>query len=233
MFINLKMDPCILHSSPRRACVNLPPIAFRLPLTSALRHYSDSHSHRCSDSTQNSTLAVLSICLTAILYSRIPTPLGAPCLSALQILRTPLGGPLRHLLGHPLGHSCLIPSYKFKPAPSDPIQTSVPVCITIQILVIQLCSEVRSGICSDICVSLCLTSSNLCPWGPLRPPSLSVLRVPCGSEPLITLAMGELKWGCEWISKPAKFNAKSTTTSQRHHAMATHQGNTNEQRLLY
>jgi hypothetical protein len=92
MFINLETDPHILHSSPRRACVNLPPpIVFGLlltsalgcysdscscphsdtprtllglPLTSMLRHYSDSCSLLHSDSTQNPTLVVLSIRLS-------------------------------------------------------------------------------------------------------------------------------------------------------------------------
>jgi hypothetical protein len=236
MFINLKTDPRILHSSPHHACVNLPPIAFGLPLmstlglllTSMLGHSSDSHSHPhsnttqtpthictrtllelpltsalgrysdscsrpCSDSTRNSALAVLSIhlseiliCLTAIPYSRIPTPLGALCLSALRILRTPLGG----LLRRPLGHLCLIPSYKFKPAPSDPIRTSILVRVTIRILVIQLCSDIHLGIHSDICVSLHLTSLSPCPQGPLGPPSLSALRVPRGSKPLVTKTLG-------------------------------------------
>jgi hypothetical protein len=119
MFINLETDPHILHSSPRRACVNLPPpIAFGLPLTSTPRCYSDTCSHprsdtpqtpthvrtwtllgfpltsmlRCySDSTRNPALVVLSIHLPAIPYSRIPTSLGALCLSTLQVLGTPLG----------------------------------------------------------------------------------------------------------------------------------------------
>jgi hypothetical protein len=45
----------------------------------------------------------------------------------LQVLRTPLGC----LLGCPLGHPCLIPSYKFEPTPLDPIRTSVPVHIIL------------------------------------------------------------------------------------------------------
>jgi hypothetical protein len=160
MFINLKTDPCIPHSSPHCACVNLPPpIAFGLPLTSMLGRYSDSRSHPrsdtprtpthvctwtllgllltsalghysdscslpCSDSTQNPALVVLSIhlsevlvCLTAIPYSHILTPLGALCLSVLQVLGTPLGRPLRHL--------CLNSSYKSEPAPSGPVWTSI------------------------------------------------------------------------------------------------------------
>jgi hypothetical protein len=89
-------------------------------LTSALGCYSDSCSLPHSDSTRNPALVVLSIHLSevltrliAILYSRIPTSLGAPCLSALRVL------------GTPLGHPCLNSSYKSEPAPSDPIQTSV------------------------------------------------------------------------------------------------------------
>jgi hypothetical protein len=62
-----------------------------LPLMSALGHYSDSCSLPHSDSTRNPALVVLSICLPAIPYSHIPTSLGAPCLSALQVLGTPLG----------------------------------------------------------------------------------------------------------------------------------------------
>jgi hypothetical protein len=71
----------------------------------------------------------------------------------------------------------------FRPPSSDPIRTSVLVRITIRTLVIQLCSEVRS----DIHVSFRLMSSSLCLWGPLGPPSLSALRVPRGSELLITV----------------------------------------------
>jgi hypothetical protein len=93
-------------------------------LTSALGRYSDSCSLPHSDSTQNPAPVVLSIhlsevlaCLIAILYSRIPTSLGAPHLSALRVLGTPLR--------RPLGHPCLNSSYKSEPAPSDPVQTSV------------------------------------------------------------------------------------------------------------
>jgi hypothetical protein len=86
---------------------------------STLGCYLDSCSHPHSDSTRNPTLAVLSICLSeilvrlpAILYSHILTSLRAPCLSALQVL------------GTPLGHPCLNSSYKSEPAPSDPIRPS-------------------------------------------------------------------------------------------------------------
>jgi hypothetical protein len=61
------------------------------PLMSVLGRYSDSCSLPRSDSTRNPTLAVLSIRLSAILYSHIPTSLGAPCLSMLRVLGTPLG----------------------------------------------------------------------------------------------------------------------------------------------
>jgi hypothetical protein len=60
------------------------------PLTSALGLCSDSCSLPCSDSTRNPALVVLSIHLPAILYSRIPTSLRAPCLSVLRVLGTPL-----------------------------------------------------------------------------------------------------------------------------------------------
>jgi hypothetical protein len=198
VFINLETDPHIPHSSPRRACVNPPPpIAFGLLLTSALGHYLDSRScphsdtpqtptHVCtrtllglpltsalarysnscslphSDSTRNPTLVVLSIhlskvlvCLTAIPYSRKLTPLGAPCLSALRVLGTPLG--------RPLGHPCLNSSYKSEPAPSGPIWTSVLIHV--------------------ILVSTSPSPRLRTPLGPL---SSSALRVPCGSEPLVT-----------------------------------------------
>jgi hypothetical protein len=202
VFINLETDPCILHSSPRCACVNLPPpTAFGLLLTSALRL---------------SALAVLSIrlseilvCLTAIPYSCILTPLGAPCLSVLRVLGTPLRCPLGRLLGHP----CLIPSYKLEPAPLDPVRTSVPVhvilvstspnpchptplghpglipsykfepapsdpirtSVLVRITIRTLVIQLRSGVHLDICVSLHLTSSSPCLRGLFRPPSLSVL----------------------------------------------------------
>jgi hypothetical protein len=98
-----------------------------LPLTSVLGRYLNSCSLPRLDSTRNPTLVVLSIhlsevlvCLTAIPYSHKPTPLGAPCLSALRVLGTPLG----HPLGRPLGHPCLNSSYKSEPAPSGPIWTS-------------------------------------------------------------------------------------------------------------
>jgi hypothetical protein len=158
--------------------VNLPPIAFGLPLMSALGRYLDSRSrprsdtpqtptHICtrtllgpplmsvlgrysnscslphSDSTRNPALVVLSIhlsevlvCLTAIPYSRIPTPLGAPCLSALRVrtsvsqfvlqVRACTFGPRSDLRPRPR-YSCI---YKSEPAPSDPVRTSVIVRVT-------------------------------------------------------------------------------------------------------
>jgi hypothetical protein len=71
MFINLETDPCILHSSPCCTCVNLPPIAFGLPLTSALGHYSDSRSHPHSDTPRTPT------------HIRTRTLLGLPFTSVL------------------------------------------------------------------------------------------------------------------------------------------------------
>jgi hypothetical protein len=89
-----------------------------------------------------------------------------------------------------LGHPCLISSYKFKPVPSDPVRTSILVRITIQTLAIQLRLDVRLGIHLDIHVSLRLTSLSPCLRGPLGPLSVSVLRVPRGSEPLVTASTG-------------------------------------------
>jgi hypothetical protein len=82
VFINLETDPCIPHSSPYRACVNLPlPIAFGLPLTSTLGCYSDSHSCPRSDTP------------------RTPTHVRT---------RTLLGLPLTSVLGH-YSDSCSLP----------------------------------------------------------------------------------------------------------------------------
>jgi hypothetical protein len=209
VFINLETDPHILYSSPCRACVNLPlPIAFGLPLMSALGHSSDSRSHLRWDTPRTPTHvhAGMLLGLYSELRSRVlPIHLYPPlrntrplhCNPVLtdtnptrssvsihaKVLGTPLRCPLRCLLGHLLGHPCLNSSYKSEPMPSDPIRTSLLVRITIRTLAIQL----RLGICSDIRVSLCLTSSSLCLWGPLGPPSLSALRVLRRSEPLVTL----------------------------------------------
>jgi hypothetical protein len=158
----------------------------------------DSCSRLCSDAPQTPTHVH-----TQTLLGLLPmTPLGAPCLSALQILGTPLGRPLRHpclnssyksepVPSDPVQTSILIriilvstspnpchPIPLFKPAPSDPVWTSVHVCVTIRTLAIQLHSDIR--------VSLRLTSSSPCLWGPLGPLSLSTLRVLCGSKPLVT-----------------------------------------------
>jgi hypothetical protein len=134
--------------------------------------YSDSCSRLRSDAPQTPT-HVRAWTLLGLLPT---TPLGAPCLSGLRILGTPLGRPL----GCPLGHPCFNSSYKSEPAPLGPVRTSVLVRIIlvsmIQILAIQLCSDIR--------VSLCLTSLSPCLWGPLGPLSLQVL---CGSELLITV----------------------------------------------
>jgi hypothetical protein len=241
MFINLETDPCILHSSPCCACVNLPPpIAFGL--TSMLGHYLDSHP--CSDATRTPThessssnsiqtaahvraRTLLRLPLTSVLgcssdsHSRLHsdatwTPAHNPTWSSMSIgatnsrnstqtsaqasartsmsyksepvpsdpVRTSV--PVRIIListspNHPtlLRHLCLISSYKFEPVPLDPVRTSILIHVTIRTLAIQLRS--------DICVSLHLTSSSPCLWGLLGPPSLSMLRVPCGSEPLITI----------------------------------------------
>jgi hypothetical protein len=212
MFINLKTDPCILHSSPHCACVNLPPpIAVGLPLTSALRRYSDSCSRPRSDTprtpTHVRTRTLLRLLLTSTLgcYSdscSLPCSDSTrnPALVVLSIclpaipylciptsLKAPCLSTLR-VLGTPLGR--LNSSYKSKPVPLDSVRTSVLVRITIRTLAIQLCSEVRSGIHSgihsDICVLLHLTSSTLCLWGLLRPLSLSALHVPHRSELLVT-----------------------------------------------
>jgi hypothetical protein len=151
MFINLEMDPCILHSSPCHACVNLPsssssvrtsahlrartllglpltnlppPIAFGLPLMSVLGRYSDSCSCLRSDAPRTPTNV-----RARMLLGLLPmTPLGALCLSTLQILH----------------------------------------------------SDVHSGICLDIRVSIHLTSPSPCLRTPFGFLSLSVLQ----SEPL-------------------------------------------------
>jgi hypothetical protein len=89
----------------------------RLLLTSVLGLYSE----LCSSSVIHLPLSTpqkylsASIRLTAIPYSCILTPLGAPCLSTLQVL----GTPLRCLLRRLLGHLCLSSSYKSEPTPSD------------------------------------------------------------------------------------------------------------------
>jgi hypothetical protein len=215
VFINLETDAHILHSSPRHTCVNLPPpIAFRLPLTSALGRYSDSR----SDSTRNSTLAVLSIRLHPPLRStHLPhcNPILTytnPTRSSVSICatssRTSVSQKSEPTPSDPIWTSILVriilvstspnpchPIPLFKPAPSDPVWASVFVHITIQTLAIQLRSDVHSGVHSDIRVSLCLTSSSPCLWGTLRPPSLSALQVPHRSEPLVTLVAHMLGTG--------------------------------------
>jgi hypothetical protein len=209
VFINLETDPRILHSSPHRACVNLPPpIALGLlltsalgcysdstrtpthvltqtllghPLSSALRCYSDSCSLPHSDSTRNPTLVVISIRLSEYSSTSLQSCIHVYRPHAelrvyphYEFWELHSDVPLRH----PLGHPCLNSSYKSEPTPSDPVRTPILVRVTIRTLVIQLRS--------DICVSLRLTSSSLCLQGPLRPPSLSTLRVLRGSEPLVT-----------------------------------------------
>jgi hypothetical protein len=168
VFINLEMDPCIPSLlSLSRLCESSSSNSVRtsahvrawtllgLLLTSALGCYSDSCSLPRSDSTWNPALVVLSIRLPAIPYSRIPTSLGAPCLSALRVLGTPLGrsaqasarasvsqfilqvrapifGPRLDLCPHPR-YSCI---YKSEPTPSDPVRTSILVRVTIRTLAI-------------------------------------------------------------------------------------------------
>jgi hypothetical protein len=136
---------------------------------SALRRYLDSHSLPCLDSTWNPALVVLSICLSEYLSASLQYCIHVyrphselRVYPRYEFSELHSDGLLRRLLSH----LCLNLSYKSEPAPSDPVWTSVLVCITIQTLVIQLCSEVCSG--------------------PLGPPSLSALRVPRGSEPLVT-----------------------------------------------
>jgi hypothetical protein len=149
-----------------------------LPLTSALGCYSDSCSLPRSDSTRNPALVVLSIRLSeyssASLQSRIHVyrPHSELCVyPRYEFSELHSDIPLRH----PLGHPCLNLSYKSEPAPSDPVWTLVLIRVTIRTLAIQLHLEVRSGIHSDICASLRLTSSSPCLRGPLGPPSLSAL----------------------------------------------------------
>jgi hypothetical protein len=179
VFINLETDPHIPHSSPHHTCVNLPPpIAFGLPLMSALGRYSDSCSLLRSDSTRNPTLVVLSICLSEYSSTSLQS-----CIHVYQPhseLRIYPRYEFSELhsdipLRRPLGHPCLNSSYKSEPAPSDPIRTSVLIHVTIRTLAIQLRSEVCLGIRSDIRVLLHLTSSSPCLRGPLGPLSLSVL----------------------------------------------------------
>jgi hypothetical protein len=141
----------------------------RLLLTSALGLYSELRSSSVIH-PPISTISEILVRLTAILYSHIPTPLGAPCLSVLQVL----------------GRPCLNSSYKSEPVPSDPLRTSILVRVMIRTLAIQLRSDICLGVRLDIRVSLHLTSLSPCLWGPLGPPSLSALQVPRGSEPLIT-----------------------------------------------
>jgi hypothetical protein len=148
------------------------------PLTSALGCYLDSCSLLCSDSTRNPALVVLSICLSE--YSSASLQYRIHVYRPHSELRVYPRYEFSELHSDgPLGHPCLNSSYKSEPTPSDPIRTSVLVRITIQTLVIQLRSEVRSG--------------------PLGPPSLSTLRVPHGSEPLVTaVGIAKLATSMRW-----------------------------------
>jgi hypothetical protein len=183
-------------------------------LTSALGHYSEPrsssviHPPPCNPvftytdltqssvsiratSSRNSTRTFRSGIRSGI---RVSIHLTSPSLQVRALLRPPSSSMLFLYLqvrAHTFGpRSDLRPRTPFgppssdpvRPLSSDPFRTSVLVRVTIRTLVIQLCSEVRS----DIRVSLCLTSSSPCLRGPLGPPSLSALRVPRGSKPLVT-----------------------------------------------
>jgi hypothetical protein len=155
--------------------------------------YSDLRSHLCSDSTQNSTLAVLSIhlseiliCLTAIPYSRIPTPLRAPCLSMLRVLRTLLRTPARIRITSVAGIQTVHDNFETDPHLCSSSQSIHFLYLQVRSLAIQLRLDVCSGVHSDICASFHLTSSSPHIWTPFGPPSLSALQVLCGSKPLTT-----------------------------------------------
>jgi hypothetical protein len=163
VFINLETDPRILHSSPHHACVNLPPpIAFRLPFTSALGHYSDSRSRPCSDTPRTPTHV----------HTRTPAHIRARMLLGL-LLTSVLG-----LYSEPHSSSVI------HPPPCNPIfmytdltRSSVSIRATSSW---NSTRTLRSGVPSDIRVSICLTSTSPHLRTPFGPPSLSVLQ----SEPL-------------------------------------------------
>jgi hypothetical protein len=134
------MDPCILHSSP-----------VVLMWIFLLQHRLDFCSHPCSDSTRNSTLAVLSICLTAILYSRIPNPLG-----------TLLGTPTRIHVTSVVGIWTVHNNFEMDPCLCSSSQSIHFLYLQVQTLAIQLRSDICSGICSDIHVTIYLSLSPSC-----------------------------------------------------------------------
>jgi hypothetical protein len=173
MFINLETDPRILHSSACHACVNLPPpIAFGLLLTSALGCYSDSRSCPRSDTP------------------RTPTHIHT---------RTLLGLPFMSVLGR-YSDSCSLPcseprsSSVIHPPPCNPVfmytdltRSSVSIRTTSSWNSTRM---FRSGVRSDIRVSIHLTSPSprlRTPFGPL---SLSVLQ----SEPLPSNSTRRSAW---------------------------------------
>jgi hypothetical protein len=165
-----------------------------LPLMSTLEHYLDScprpHSelrvYPCYKFSELHSDVRSDIRVSIHLTSPSPclrTPFGPLSLSALFLylqVRTLV------IQFHSLSLH-LHPIPLFEPTPSDPIRTSILVCVTIRTLAIQLCLDIRSGVRSDIHVSLRLTSSSPCLQGPLGPPSLSTLRVPRRSKLLVTV----------------------------------------------
>jgi hypothetical protein len=145
VFINLKTDPHIPHSSPHRACVNLPPpIAFGLPLTSTLRCYSGSRLRLCSDTPQTPT----HVCTRTLLglYSE-------PCSSSVN---------------HP-------PLRSTRPPHCNPIFTYTDLTRSpVSIRATSSRNSTRtfcSGAHSDIHVSIHLTSPSPRLRTPFRPPS--------------------------------------------------------------
>jgi hypothetical protein len=174
MFINLEMDPRIPHSSPRRACVNLPPpIAFGLlltsalglPLTSALGHSLDSHSHLHSDITW--------------------TPAHVRTRSLLKLLLTSALGlysePRSSSVIHPPLRSTRLPHCNPTLTYTDPTRSSVSIrAMSSRNTTRASARTFRSVICSDIRVSIRLTSPSPHLWTPFGPLSSSALQ----SEPL-------------------------------------------------
>jgi hypothetical protein len=186
VFINLETDPHIPHSSPRRACVNLPPpIAFGLPLMSALGCYSDSRSRPCSDTprtpTHVRTRTLLGLPFTSVL-GRYSDPCSLPHSDA---TRTPAHFRARMLLGLLLTSALGLysephSSSVIHPPPCNPVYTdltrsSVSICATSSR---NSTRTFRSGVRSGIHVSS--YKSEPVPSDPFGPPSLSALQ----SEPL-------------------------------------------------
>jgi hypothetical protein len=163
MFINLETDPRIPHSSPHRACVNLPPpIVFGLPLTSTLGRYSDSRSRPHSDTPRTPT----HVRTWTPVHIRARTLLGLLLASVLRLYLEPRSSSVIH------------------PPPCNPVfmytnltQSSVSIHTTSFRNSTQ---TVHSGVHSDIRVSIHLTSPSPRLRTPFGPPSLSALQ----SEPL-------------------------------------------------